>query len=445
MKKSKKRKLKRIAALAMTLVLALTVYPAPMNVFAADTYKLTILCDDTVEKTTIKVVDDNNDQCESSSETETSKIYNITSGGKYKVTASPSLDYVTNYKVLEKEVSATADTRLTLSAVTKNDVSFTVSIDHATIKRVTVNGTSLTEQSGSKYTIPSGTSPKEEVIIYYMMDTGYTAATSWGSPGSYKTTVSKIVSTPTISLTGANLDAPQGTLKIQSADPNPVNGYYAKGTKVTALLELTNSVPNGCYVKYGTSESKDREPTSWHDTTGSKKNYTADLTVNKTTYCWFGFADTTTTKSMSPPLLIKVDNSGPSVTGTSMKGIAEADNIKWINGVKNAAIQITATDTESGLDKIEYYWSDTNSYTANSNAKSVAADNSSKNTFSIAYSEDGYNEDYLVFRVYDKLGNYYDGSYLLPDIKYDFTAPTLKVAFTDANEKELTTDEINKW
>lgn len=453
MKQSLKQKLESVIAFAMALVMALVpvngVVPSLMNVFAAGTYTCTVECDDTVDVDKITVYDsaDNNITSILSNNIVTLangniQIEGLSSGSEYKVTASPSSKYNTNQYVVIGQKISEANNQVTLSAVTKSDVSFTVSIEHATINSATLNTTDLATQSG--YTIPQGTSPKEKVIISYTMDTGYTAATSWGDSGSYKPKVSDIVSNSTIELTGATIDAPQGYLKIQSANSNPVNGYYAKDTKVTVLLELTNSVPSGCTVKYGTSGSKDTEPTSWKDVTSSDKNYMAELTVTETTFCWFGFVGTTTTSSMSP-LEIKVDKSGPNVTGISIAGIVEENNNKWINRDKNATIQITATDTESGLDKIEYYWSDTNSYTANSNAKSVAADNSTQNTFSITYSEDGYNKDYLVFRVYDKLENYYDGSYSLTDIKYDFTAPTLTVAFIDADGNGLTTNELNKW
>lgn len=458
MKQSLKQKLESVIAFAMALVMALVpvngVVPSLMNVFAAGTYTCTVECDDTVDVDKITVCDSAGNNITSILSKNIVTLANgntqieyggLSSGSAYEVTASPSRDYNENrYVVIEQSISE-ANNQVTLSAVTKSDVSFTVSIEHATINSATLNTTDLTTQSGG-YTIPKWTSPKEEVIISYTMDTGYTAATSWKNPGSYVTTVSDIVSNNLkISLTGATIDAPQGNLEIQSADPVPVNGYYAAGTKVTVALELTNSVPDGCTVKYGTSGSKVTEPTSWEDATGSDKKYTAELTVTETTYCWFGFADTTTTSSMTPPLEIKVDKSGPNVTKISIEGIVEADNSKWINVNKNAEIKITATDTESGLDKIEYYWSDTNSYTANSNAKSVAADNSTQNTFSITYSEDGYSKNYLVFRVYDKLGNFKDGFYSLTDIKYDFTAPTLTVAFTDADGNGLTTNELNKW
>lgn len=456
------KKIECMIAFAMALIMIMTpingAVPSLVHVFADSTYTITINYDDMVDVSSIIVADDGGNNLNSlfakTEDTANKKVTysGLTTGTEYWVYGNVSSLYQNKYTVQRVKVTET-NNEITLSAITKNVVNFTVSVEHATVNDVTVDGNSLQAASGSSYTIPQYSDAADEVSITYTMDSGYAAAGEWGTEGIYKTTVSALVSNPAVTLTGAVLQTPQGNITITSANPAAGNGYYSSNASITATLELYESISNALTVQYGTSSSPDMEPVNWSDAAavGSDgKKYNAELTIGgaaSSLYCWFRLTDGTSSGNISTPLEIKIDGTEPQVTSVSIQSDAgPKEGVYWVkkDNQSNVAVKITASDSESGLDKIEYYWSNNNTIDF-SQTGNYLTENITNDMVSIPLSEEIAGKQYLIYRIYDKCQNKTEQVYALSDIKYDFTEPALSVEFLNGQDVTLTEDEINEW
>lgn len=257
--------------------------------------------------------------------------------------------------------------------------------------------------------------------------------------GSY--TISSSVLNPLGAIQAESALAP---LTIPKVTFGKIEDWY-KGSAAITITIPAGDMPSGCKLQYAFALTG-QNPVTWTDVSDFTNDGTScEVTVSHGSsgsgklYLRYARTAGEAGSSSVSSGLIHFDSTAPSDVKADIyvNGI-ENNSLEWINAVDTVKIRISATEQESGLDRLEYAL-DGNAQTSIS--KVTATDNGGY--FEFPYTI-GNRCDTITYSVVDKMGNT-SGSMSLDvsGIRFDLVLPGADIVYKDASDNVLT--DPSQW